>query len=61
MFLNILMTTDHLPGVVLKSVQRGALVNKEATSFPPEQDATNSLLETVDVEDSRQPGKIPTT
>lgn len=58
MYLNILMTTDLLRGVTLRSTQRGTLVNRSATSFPPTKGSLYSLQKPVELEDVKKPGKV---
>lgn len=56
MDLQILMTTDALPGVTLRSRERGTLVNKEVKNFPPDPGATYVLQQPVDLMDPE--GKV---
>jgi hypothetical protein len=58
MHLNILMSTESLPGVTLRSIRRGTLVNRSATSFPPAQGSIYSLQRPVELEDVKKPGKV---
>lgn len=61
MYLNILMTTDALPGVTLRSRTRGALVNDEASSFPPKPGSVYRLQRPLALEDVKRPGKTKVT
>jgi hypothetical protein len=47
MRLNILLTTEGLPGVTLASENVGVLINKEVNSFPPSPGSTYTLQKPV--------------
>lgn len=52
------MSAESLPGVTLRSIRRGTLVNRSATSFPPAQGSVYSLNKPVELEDVKKPGKV---
>jgi hypothetical protein len=58
MHLNILMRAESLPGLTLRSVRRGTLINRSATTFPPAQGSIYSLQKPVELEDVKKPGKV---
>ncbi len=58
MVLNVLMTTEALPGVTLRSRKPARLRNGNVTSFPPQQGAAYVLTEPVELEDVSKPGKV---
>jgi hypothetical protein len=58
MYLNILLTTDAIPGVTLRSRRRGTLINNKVTGFPPPPGSTYALQRPVEFEDIREPGRV---
>jgi hypothetical protein len=58
MVLNVLMTTEALPGVTLRSLKPAFLRNDNVTSFPPQRGAAYTLTEPVELEDVSKPGKV---
>ncbi|MHB8464445.1 MAG: hypothetical protein ACYDH6_19495 [Acidimicrobiales bacterium] len=54
MRLNILMSVDTMPGVVLQSRTPGTLINRNADSFPPSPGSTYVLQRPVELVDRRR-------
>lgn len=57
MYVNIKITLDALPEVVLRNVNTGVLKCDSQNAFPP-QNATYVLQEPMDLEDRANPGKV---
>lgn len=58
MRLNILMTSEALGSVTLRSINPGILVNGKVSTFPPTPGATYVLQKAVELEDVKRPGKV---
>jgi hypothetical protein len=58
MRLNILMTTDGLPGVTMASNNVGVLVNKNVDSFPPSPGSTYTLRKPVELSDVNKANRV---